>query len=53
MKKTFLKVLAFTLVFSLITSSIFASGAPEQSKEKTVNMFQLKVEIKDALYCAA
>ena len=49
MKKTFLKVLAFTLVFSLMTSSIFASGAPEQSKEKTVNMFQLKVEIKDAL----
>jgi raffinose/stachyose/melibiose transport system substrate-binding protein len=49
MKKTLTKVLAFTLVFSLITSSLFASGTTEQSGETTVNMFQLKVEIKDAL----
>lgn len=49
MKKTFSKVLAFTLGLSFITASVFASGTSEQSGEITVNMFQQKVEIKDAL----
>ncbi len=43
------KLLAITMVLALLAGNIFASGTTEESGETTVNMFQLKVEIKDAL----
>ncbi len=49
MKKTFTRVLALTFVFAIVTSVVFGAGATEQSGDATVNMFQLKVEIKDAI----
>ncbi|NCB02637.1 MAG: carbohydrate ABC transporter substrate-binding protein [Spirochaetia bacterium] len=49
MKKRLLKVLALTLVFATVASMVFGAGAAEKSGEATVNMFQLKVEIKDAI----
>ena len=49
MKKTLFKVLAIALVFATVTSVVFGAGATEKSGEVTVNMFQLKVEIKDAI----
>ena len=47
MKKTF----AVVLMILMLVSSVFAGGAQEtaDSGDKTVTMFQLKVEIKDAL----
>ncbi len=49
MKKKLLKVLAITLVFATVAGMVFASGATEKTGDQTVSMFQLKVEIKDAL----
>lgn len=47
--KKFSKLLAITMVLALVAGNIFASGTTEESGETTVNMFQLKVEIKDAI----
>ena len=49
MKKTMLKALAIGVLFAAIPAAVFSSGETEQPKGTTVNMFQLKVEIKDAL----
>ncbi len=49
MKKVFSKVIVCTIVFALIAGNVFGSGTTEESKDTTVNMFQLKVEIKDAI----
>jgi raffinose/stachyose/melibiose transport system substrate-binding protein len=50
MKKVFSKVIVCTIVFALMTAgNVFGSGTTEESKDTTVNMFQLKVEIKDAI----
>jgi raffinose/stachyose/melibiose transport system substrate-binding protein len=50
MKKTLLKTLAVGFMLTAVTSVVFgAGGVEQQSKDVTVNMFQLKVEIKDAL----
>lgn len=43
------KLIALTFVVALVAGNIFASGAAEESKDTTVKMFQLKVEIKDAI----
>lgn len=52
MKKKFSKMLALLVVLTFVTGSVFAAGEVEkadQAGDKTVKMFQLKVEIKDAL----
>lgn len=49
MKKTLLKALAISLMFAAVSSVVFGAGAAEKSDDVTVNMFQLKVEIKDAI----
>ncbi|MGD1821751.1 MAG: ABC transporter substrate-binding protein [Pleomorphochaeta sp.] len=43
------KLLAITMVFALVAGNVFASGANEETGETTIKMFQLKVEIKDAI----
>lgn len=49
MKKTMLRILSIGMMLS-VTIGAFATGNSEQStKSKVVTMFQLKVEIKDAL----
>ncbi|OHD81110.1 MAG: ABC transporter substrate-binding protein [Spirochaetes bacterium RIFOXYC1_FULL_54_7] len=49
MRKTVLKVLAVGVLLAALPLSVFGAGKPEESKDVTVNMFQLKVEIKDAI----
>lgn len=50
MKKTLLKTLAVGFMLTAMTSAVFgAGGVEQQKKDVTINMFQLKVEIKDAL----
>ena len=51
MKKTVQKALAIALIAALIPGAAFAGGTKDAKATKgaTVNMFQLKVEIKDAL----
>ncbi|MHC1691501.1 MAG: ABC transporter substrate-binding protein [Sphaerochaetaceae bacterium] len=49
MKNSLLKVLAIGLMFVAVSSMVFSTGTAEKSKDVTVNMFQLKVEIKDAI----
>jgi raffinose/stachyose/melibiose transport system substrate-binding protein len=49
MRKTVFKALAIGIMCAAIPGAIFAAGGAEQTKSATVNMFQLKVEIKDAL----
>ena len=49
MKKSLMKVVVTGLALLMVTGAVFAAGAQEQSKDVTVEMFQLKVEIKDAL----
>jgi raffinose/stachyose/melibiose transport system substrate-binding protein len=49
MKKSLMKVLVTGLALLMVSGALFAAGAQEQTRDKTVNMFQLKVEIKDAL----
>jgi len=44
-----MKVLVTGLALLMVSGALFAAGAQEQTRDKTVNMFQLKVEIKDAL----
>ena len=48
MRKTVSKVLSISLVLALLLSAVACTGA-KKPKEVTLNMFQLKVEIKDAL----
>ena len=49
MKKSLMKILAIGVMLVVAASAAFCAGTAEQSKDITVNMFQLKVEIKDAL----
>jgi raffinose/stachyose/melibiose transport system substrate-binding protein len=50
MKKKLLKTLAVGFMVTAMTSAVFGAGSTEQQqKDVTINMFQLKVEIKDAL----
>jgi raffinose/stachyose/melibiose transport system substrate-binding protein len=50
MKKRFAVVVAFGLILLMLPAAAFAGGKQEQSAAGvTVNMFQLKVEIKDAI----
>ncbi len=49
MKKTLLRFVAISLMLTAAAGMAFSSGAAEKSKDVTVNMFQLKVEIKDAI----
>lgn len=49
MKKTRLNTALLALVFVFVTGFAFAAGSAEETGDVTVNMFQLKVEIKDAL----
>jgi len=49
MKKTVLKALVIGVTLAAIPVAAFCSGGAEKPKEATVNMFQLKVEIKDAI----
>ncbi len=49
MRKTVLTVLAIGILCAAIPVAVFGAGGAEQPKSATVNMFQLKVEIKDAL----
>jgi len=51
MKKTIVKALAIGMIVALLPGAAFAGGAKDASaaKSTTVNMFQLKVEIKDAI----
>ena len=44
-----MKVVVAGLALLMVSSALFAAGAQEQTRDRTVNMFQLKVEIKDAL----
>lgn len=49
MKKSLLNIVAIALVLILATASVFAAGNKEAASGTVVNLFQLKVEIKDAL----
>ncbi len=49
MRKSLFAIVAISLMLVLASATAFANGAQEQSKDVTINMFQLKVEIKDAL----
>jgi len=49
MRKTVFKALAIGVLCAAIPGAVFAAGGTEKSTGVTVNMFQLKVEIKDAL----
>ncbi len=49
MKKTVLKALTIGVMLAAVPAAVFCSGGAEKPKEATVNMFQLKVEIKDAI----
>ena len=49
MKNSLLKVLAIGLMFVAVSSMVFSTGTAEELKDVTINMFQLKVEIKDAI----
>jgi len=49
MKKTVLKALALGMILAALPGTAFCAGKAEESKDVTVNMFQLKVEIKDAI----
>jgi len=49
MKKTMLKALAVGMILVVIPGTVFCAGKAEESKDVNVNMFQLKVEIKDAI----
>ena len=55
MRKHLLNMVAFSLMLVLAAGTVFGAGTQEAAKETTVNMFQLKVEIKDAIdgYAAA
>lgn len=55
MRKHLLNMVAFSLMLVLAAGTVFGAGTKEAAKETTVNMFQLKVEIKDAIdgYAAA
>jgi raffinose/stachyose/melibiose transport system substrate-binding protein len=48
MRKTVSKVLSISLILALL-AGVTACTGPKKAKAVTVNMFQLKVEIKDAL----
>lgn len=49
MKKTLITAMATGLMILAVPAAVFSAGAKEAPKTATVNMFQLKVEIKDAL----
>lgn len=49
MKKSLFRVLALGLMVAAVFTVISCSGGKSKSKNVTINMFQLKVEIKDAL----
>ena len=49
MKKKLLNMVAISLMLVLAAGTVFGAGTKEAEKETTVNMFQLKVEIKDAI----
>ena len=55
MRQHLLNMVAFSLMLVLAAGTVFGAGTQEAAKETTVNMFQLKVEIKDAIdgYAAA
>jgi len=49
MKKTMSRVVSAGLALAVLLTATACSGGAKKSKEVTVNMFQLKVEIKDAI----
>ena len=49
MRTTVLKALVVGILIAALPFAVFGAGKPEDSKDATVNMFQLKVEIKDAI----
>ncbi|NCC91008.1 MAG: carbohydrate ABC transporter substrate-binding protein, partial [Spirochaetia bacterium] len=49
MRKSLLKMVALSLMVVMAAGSVFGAGTQETAKDVTVNMFQLKVEIKDAI----
>lgn len=49
MKKSLFRVLALGLMVAAVFTAFSCSGGKAKSKDVTINMFQLKVEIKDAL----
>jgi raffinose/stachyose/melibiose transport system substrate-binding protein len=49
MRKTLITAMTIGLMVLAIPAAVFSSGTKEAPKTATVNMFQLKVEIKDAL----
>ncbi|MFA5698888.1 MAG: ABC transporter substrate-binding protein, partial [Sphaerochaeta sp.] len=49
MRKVLMSMMAIGLMVVLAAGSVFAGGAKEASKDTVVNLFQLKVEIKDAI----
>jgi len=49
MRKKLLNMVAISLMLVLAAGTVFGAGTKEAEKETIVNMFQLKVEIKDAI----
>jgi raffinose/stachyose/melibiose transport system substrate-binding protein len=49
MKKTLLRFMAISLMLAAAAGIAFGTGAAEKPQDVTINMFQLKVEIKDAI----
>jgi raffinose/stachyose/melibiose transport system substrate-binding protein len=51
MRKTVLNALTVGILLAALPLAVFGAGQPESAatKDVTVNMFQLKVEIKDAI----
>ncbi len=49
MRKTMVRGLALGIALAVLVSAAACSGGQKKSKDITLNMFQLKVEIKDAI----
>jgi raffinose/stachyose/melibiose transport system substrate-binding protein len=49
MRTKALQVLSIGILLAALPLTVFGAGKPEASKDATINMFQLKVEIKDAI----
>ena len=49
MRTKALQVFSIGILLATLPFAVFGAGKPEASKDATINMFQLKVEIKDAI----